>query len=352
MATVRKAKYIYKDGTYFEVGGGDDSAIEAEIAAINKRGIYYGECSSAADAVAKTVTLDNGADFTLTKGVAITVKFTNVNSASSPTLDVNGTGAKDIMLHGTTRVGTNKDVNAWQAGAICLFIYDGTNWVRSWWYNTTYSLPGLGCAYGTCETAAATAAKVVAISNYKLVTGGLVSIVFNEAVPANATLNINSQGAKEIHINNRKIKAGEILAYDRVLLVYSGLYYWVLAIDRASTWTLMWTNASPGSNFAAQTVSLSLSRYSEVMVVAFENKTGTAAGSDVISAIAKIDGLEYPLVWFGTFASAAAIDVLRRFFTPKSTGITFSAAKIKNTNSTSSVGDNNARVIPYKIYAR
>ena len=139
MATVRKAKYIYKDGTYFEVGGGDDSAIEAEIAAINKRGIYYGECSSAADAVAKEVTLDNGADFTLTKGVAITVKFTNVNSAASPTLNVNGTGAKDIMLHGTIHVGTNKDVNAWQAGAICLFIYDGTYWVRSWWYNTQYT---------------------------------------------------------------------------------------------------------------------------------------------------------------------------------------------------------------------
>lgn len=54
--------------------------------------------------------------------------------------------------------------------------------------------------YGTCATAAATAAKVVALADFdQLVTGVTVHVKFTYAnTAANPTLNINSTGAKPI----------------------------------------------------------------------------------------------------------------------------------------------------------
>ena len=72
----------------------------------------YAECSTAADIVAKVATICTNSDttntaFTLIKGTTIQVKFTNSNTASSPTLNINSSGAKAIMRYGTTAVGTS-----------------------------------------------------------------------------------------------------------------------------------------------------------------------------------------------------------------------------------------------------
>ena len=64
--------------------------------------------------------------------------------------------------------------------------------------NTTYTQEKLGQGYGTCATAQATVAKAVTLSNYTLTKGGIVSVKFTYAVPAEATMNINSKGAKNI----------------------------------------------------------------------------------------------------------------------------------------------------------
>ena len=96
----------------------------------------YGTCSTAAGTAAKVVTCDNF-DQLLT-GVTIHVKFTNKNSVANPTLNVNGTGAKNIYRYGTTRPSTS-DVTSWIAGAVVSFTYDGTSWIMNDWLNTTYS---------------------------------------------------------------------------------------------------------------------------------------------------------------------------------------------------------------------
>ena len=67
------------------------------------------------------------------------VKFTNSKSASSPTLNVNSTGAKPIYRYGTTKASTSTTVSGWTAGAVQMFTYDGTGWIRDYWSNTTYS---------------------------------------------------------------------------------------------------------------------------------------------------------------------------------------------------------------------
>lgn len=98
----------------------------------------YGVCSTAAGTAAKTVSIPG---LIVQPGVTIHVKFTNTNSASNPTLAVNSTPAKSIVLYGTTAIGTTAETTGWNAGAVVALTYDGTYWIRDQGYNTntTYS---------------------------------------------------------------------------------------------------------------------------------------------------------------------------------------------------------------------
>jgi hypothetical protein len=84
---------------------------------------YYGTCSTAKETAAKVVDCSN---YVLATGAVIYVKFTNANEYNgTATLNVNGTGAKDIA-----RVGTTKTTRYyWSAGEVVGFIYDGTNYI-------------------------------------------------------------------------------------------------------------------------------------------------------------------------------------------------------------------------------
>lgn len=88
----------------------------------------YGTCSTAAGTNAKVVECENFG--LLLAGVTIHVKFTNSNTASTPTLNVNGTGAKSIYRYGTTKPGTSA-AWSWYAGAIVSFTYDGSAWIMN-----------------------------------------------------------------------------------------------------------------------------------------------------------------------------------------------------------------------------
>ena len=84
----------------------------------------YGVCSTAAGTAAKTVTIDYSGTLTLFTGLTVRVKFSNANTAANPTLNVNSTGAA-AMVFGTG----NAVDDAWIAGAVVQFTYDGTSWV-------------------------------------------------------------------------------------------------------------------------------------------------------------------------------------------------------------------------------
>lgn len=189
----------------------------------------YGVCSSSATYTTKTVTVDN---FSLVEGVRVIVKFTNANSASSPKLNVNKTGAIPIIRYGTTAVGSNTETNSWEAGSVVAFTYDGTNWVQDYWYNTTYTNAKLGQGYGTCYTATSDAAKTVSMSNFEDKTGGIVSIKFTYSVDADATLNINSQGAYPIYYRGSAIVDDVIKGGDVATFICSGSSYRLIAVDR------------------------------------------------------------------------------------------------------------------------
>ncbi len=97
------------------------------------------------------------------------------------------------------------------------------------------SPPYFGSGYGLCSTEASTAAKVATLSGFVLNTNGFVSIKFTYDVPANATLNINSTGAKPIYSGEFKLRANVIRANDIVQFRYDGTNYHVISIDRTAT---------------------------------------------------------------------------------------------------------------------
>ena len=194
-------------------------------------GVYYGICDTAKDTKAKTVTID-GFPSTLTAGLRVTIKFTNAAASSTMTLKVNNLEAKNICQYGTTASSSGTTTTGWRAGAVQTFTYDGTSWVREYWANTTYSNVSLGQGYATCSTAAATTAKTASLSSYVLAVGGIVSVKFTYGVPASASLNINSKGAKPIFYRGAAIKAGVIADGDVGTLMYDGTNYNLIAIDR------------------------------------------------------------------------------------------------------------------------
>lgn len=93
--------------------------------------------------------------------------------------------------------------------------------------------------YGTCATEAATAAKVVSLSNFTLTTGSRVVVKFTVTnTAANPTLNVNSTGAKAIVYRGSAISAG-YLASNRVYeFVYDGTNWNLMGdLDTNNTYT-------------------------------------------------------------------------------------------------------------------
>lgn len=80
----------------------------------------YLTCSTSAATAAKTVSKSG---FILKAGAAVNIRFTYANTASSPTLNINGTGAKPIYRNGRN-IGA---ADIFQYGVYC-FVYDGSCW--------------------------------------------------------------------------------------------------------------------------------------------------------------------------------------------------------------------------------
>ena len=241
-------------------------------------GVFYGTCGTAAATAAKAVTCPSFTAADLTAGTVLYVDFTYSNTVASPTLNVNSTGAKDIMRYGTTRPSTSA-ASSWNAGSIVCMVYDGTYWNIAGWLNTTYSAisqtnienqsgtstglitgqrftqglaarlaisqtlasgteiaeitlngtatklyaPSSGLQntfYGTSSTAAATAAKDVVCSDWLDNYGDIIAVTFTNANTAQSPqLAVNGGTARPIFLNGNTSgatwEAGETVTFMR-----------------------------------------------------------------------------------------------------------------------------------------
>lgn len=224
----------------------------ADKSKVDYTNIAYGTCTTAAATAAKVITVSGNTNWSLTPGSRITVKFSATNTASNPTFNVNGTGAKSVWYN-TALITTSSLSYAGYANRPMDFVYDGTQYIFIGWSidsNTTYTNASLGQGYGTCSTSAATVAKVVTLSGYSLVVGGIVTVKFTYAVPAGATMNVNSKGAKPIYYRGVAIDVGIIDAGDTATFVYNGSQYHLLTVDRNRFFSLL---VPYGTQIAANT---------------------------------------------------------------------------------------------------
>jgi len=100
-----------------------EAAYQAADTAIKQEVPWYATSDSAESTIAKIATC-NQTGFALATGAKVIVKFDYTNTASSPTLNVNGTGDIAIVAYGTTAPELY-----WVAGDVVEFTYDGTSWV-------------------------------------------------------------------------------------------------------------------------------------------------------------------------------------------------------------------------------
>lgn len=96
---------------------------------------HFATCSTAAATQAKTASITG---FNLVTGARVTIKFTVTNTAANPTLNVNGTGAKEIKYRGSAI-----STGYLAANRVYEFVYDGTDYLFmgdiNTDSNTTYS---------------------------------------------------------------------------------------------------------------------------------------------------------------------------------------------------------------------
>lgn len=116
-------------------------SIKSKFLRGNAGGVFYGTSSTAAGTAAKVVDCEDFTSADLVAGTVIAVKFTATNSGAvaSLSLNVNGTGAKNIKYINNGTLGNLTSAGYIKANTTYYFYYDGTYWVALFNYNTTYS---------------------------------------------------------------------------------------------------------------------------------------------------------------------------------------------------------------------
>lgn len=198
-------------------------------------GIYYGTCETAGSVKNKVVTLKDATGFSLEEGTVVVVKFKYSCQVSSPNMNVNHTGLIPMVMHNTIDMGADSSTNGWQLGAVQMFVYDGTSWVRDYWYNSKITNSTLGHGYGTCDTEEETTTKVIDCTGHVAKSGGFLSVKFTNAVPANSNFSFNTSATTyNVYYNGGTLTDGLIEAGETATFVCDGTDYHLVAVNRDS----------------------------------------------------------------------------------------------------------------------
>ena len=134
------------------------------------------------------------------------------------------------------------------------------------------------------------AAYTATLTNFSLVTGATVQAKFAATNDANATLNVNSTGAKEIHYNGAKITASQFKVNHVYTLVYDGTQWQVVGDIDTNTWRGIENSLTSDST----SVSLSAAQGKALkgLIDAMDATTPAASGNATafIDSITQTDG--------------------------------------------------------------
>ena len=247
----------------------------------------------------KTARTINGTSFngsanitTANWGTARNISIADADKTNTGTaVSVNGSAASTLLLPGTIKASLTGN----SSSATKLQTARKINGIA---FNGTADITN----YGTCSTAAATADKVVAISNFNLVTGARAVVRFtvtNTAAVANLTLNINSTGAKSIKYRNGNLPAAGTLSANRTYeFVYDGTNYQLVGDLDANTDTKV-----------TQTVTSTNAEY-PLLASADANKTATSATTSRFATGITINPSTNSLTCAGTITGSKVFNAI------------------------------------------
>lgn len=221
------AYYAHYDGSYWQLdtyqvplaryAASTASAIDCSY----PESKFEAYCDTAAATVAK---VGRCRGFAIYTGCVLSLRVTVANTATSPTLNVQSSGAKTIYINGSAVTSSNQ-----LSVGLYIAYYDGTYWqlIRTVTDSTkrltvdAFHSPDVAFSY----TPAATTAKVAVMPSFKLVAGTRFRFyLINSNTVANATLNVNGTGALSMSLNGAAITANNLTSgwYD---IVYNGTGY-------------------------------------------------------------------------------------------------------------------------------
>lgn len=242
---------IVYDGAYYQIVNGGTTLKAPEAVKLEKvrsiqgmsfdgsSDIYnYTVCTDAADSAEKNVTLQG---FKLDKGSVVKVNFTNGSTSTTPTLNVNKTGAVAVKWNGG-------DVKEYliAAGGVYEFVYDGTNYQLTGGtiatspsakkLEDTRTINGIDfdgssniSNFGTCDTAEENNTKVVEIPGFNLVKGACIRVLFtNGNSTTTPTLNVNGSGDLPLKYSNGNLESDAIIKNGIYDVIYTGTYFQIV----------------------------------------------------------------------------------------------------------------------------
>lgn len=176
------------------------------------------ECSTDADTAAKTVSVSSG--FKLVGGATITVRFTNGHTASTMTMNVNGTGAKAVYASGNNPPNLNRY-------STVTMVYSGASW----------TMADSGSLYNA-KDAAKTATNYLSFSSSGLVVGNHTGTLQGNALlnssgmqVRNGTTIYATYGASQTELG-RNSASSRIKMCGGVVSIYADSSYGQLASSR------------------------------------------------------------------------------------------------------------------------
>ena len=96
----------------------------------------------------------------------------------------------------------------------------------------TGDMGSLGFGYGVCDTASATAAKAVSMTNLILTPGSTIAVLFQNAFTASSpTLSVNGSTAKPIKLFGNAMPMGKVKNNTILVMNYDGTNFNVIAIE-------------------------------------------------------------------------------------------------------------------------
>lgn len=164
------------------ISGIDNYALQSSLdTEISQRKAVYAISTTGTSTAAKTTESGTPSGFVLYNGATVTVKFNNANSTTTPTLNVNGTGAKTIKSY--TGAALTEAEYTWPAGAAITFTYDGSYWRMQ--------------DGGALQAKADAAASATVASNSATSASGSATVASNSATSASGSATVATNKASE-----------------------------------------------------------------------------------------------------------------------------------------------------------